>query len=111
MEVATEQFKRCDLVKVAGRVDSQTAPQLEKAFRGITDAGRFRIVFDMSAVEFMSSAGLRAIIATQKICKRWNRGELVLAAVPQRLYETLELTGLVPLFKFYDDVLGAVASF
>jgi len=111
MELTTEQFKRCDLVKAAGRVDSQTAPQLEEAFRRITDAGRFRIAFDMSAVDFLSSAGLRALIATQKTCKRWNRGELVLAAVPQRIYQTLELTGLIPLFNLFDDALGAVGSF
>jgi anti-sigma B factor antagonist len=111
MEVTTEQFKRCDLVKAAGRVDSQTAPQLEEAFRQITDAGRFRIAFDMSGVNFLSSAGLRALIATQKTCKRWNRGELVLAAVPQRIYETLELTGLIPLFNLFDDAVGAVGSF
>jgi anti-sigma B factor antagonist len=111
MELTTEQFKRCDLVKAAGRVDSQTAPQLEEAFRRITDAGRFRIAFDMSAVDFLSSAGLRALIATQKTCKRWNRGELVLAAVPPRIYETLELTGFIPLFNFFDDAVGAVGSF
>jgi anti-sigma B factor antagonist len=111
MELTTEQFKRCDLVKATGRIDSQTVPQLEEAFRRITDAGRFRIVFDMSAVGFVSSAGLRAMIATQKTCKRWNRGELKLAAVPQRILETLELTGFVPLFKFYDDAVGAVGSF
>jgi anti-sigma B factor antagonist len=111
MELATERYKRCDLVKVTGRVDSQTAPQLEKAFGRITDAGRFRIVLDMEAVEFLSSAGLRTMIDTQKTCKRWNRGQLVLAAAPQRIYETLDLTGLVPLFTFFDDAVGAVGSF
>jgi anti-sigma B factor antagonist len=111
MELTTERFKRCDLVKAAGRIDSQTAPQLEEAFRRITAAGRFRIAFDMSAVDFVSSAGLRAMIGTQKICKRWNRGELVLAGVPQRIYETLELTGFVPLFSFFDDAVAAVGSF
>jgi anti-anti-sigma factor len=111
MELTTERYKRCDLVKVVGRIDSQTAPQLEEAFRRITDAGRFRIVFDMDAVEFLSSAGLRAMIDTQKTCKRWNRGKLVLAGVPQRIYETLDLTGLIPLFNFFDDAVGAVGSF
>jgi len=111
MELTTEKFKRCDLVKATGRIDSQTAPQLDEAFRGITKNGRFRIVFDMSGVEFVSSAALRVMIATQKICKRWNRGELVLAGVPQRIYEALDLAGFLPLFKFFDDVVEAVGSF
>jgi anti-anti-sigma factor len=111
MEVSTTAFKRCDLVKATGRIDSQTAPQLESAFNEIMDANRFNVVFDLSDVGFVSSAGLRVMIAVQKACKRWNRGELVLAQVPQRIYETLDLAGFVPLFKFFDEVVDAVGSF
>jgi anti-sigma B factor antagonist len=111
MEVTTRQHKRCDLVTASGRIDSQTAPRLEVAFQAIQDADRYGIVFDMGAVDFVSSAGLRVMIAAQKECKRWNRGELVLVNVPQRIYETLDLAGFVPLFRIYDDVVGAVGSF
>jgi len=111
MELTSEQLKRCDLVKVAGRIDSQTAPQLAEAFDTITEAGRFKVVFDMGDVDFISSAGLRVLIDVQKTCKRWNRGQLVLATVPERIYETLDLTGFVPLFNLFDDVLHAVGSF
>jgi len=111
MKVTTKQFKRCDLVKATGRIDSQTAPQLAEAFDAINEADQFKIVFDMSEASFISSAGLRVLINVQKICKRWNRGELVLTNVPQRLYEALDLAGFVPLFKFFDDVVEAVGSF
>jgi anti-sigma B factor antagonist len=111
MEVTTKQFKRSDLVKATGRIDSQTAPQLAEVFDALTEADRFKIVFDMSGVEFLSSAGLRVLINVQKTCKRWNRGELVLANVSQRIQETLDLAGFVPLFRFSDDVLEAVGSF
>ncbi len=111
MEVTTTQFKRCDLVKATGRIDSQTAPQLAEAFSAINEAGRFKIVFDMGGVDYVSSAGLRVMIDVQKTCKRWNRGEMVLANVPQRIYEALDLAGFVPLFKLFDDVVEAVGSF
>ena len=111
MEVTTTQFKRCDLVKATGRIDSQTAPQLAEALDVINEASRFNIVFDMSGVDFVSSAGLRVMINVQKTCKRLNRGEMVLACVPQRIYEALDLAGFVPLFKFFDDVVEAVGSF
>ena len=111
MELTTEQLKRCDLVEAAGRIDSQAAPQLAEALNTINEAGRFKIVFDMSGVDFMSSAGLRVLIDVQKTCKRWNRGQMVLASVPERIYETLDLTGFVPLFNIFDDVLHAVSSF
>jgi len=111
MEVSTTQYKHCDLVKASGRVDSATAPQLAEVIEEITNTGRYKIALDLSDVEFMSSAGLRVLISTQKSCKRYNRGEIVLAVVPERIYEALDLAGFVPLFKFYDNVLDAVGSF
>ena len=111
MEVTTKEFKRCSLVQANGRIDSRTAPQLAEVFNKIIEADRFRIVFDMGGVDFVSSAGLRVLISTQKTCKRWNRGELVLAGVPQKIRDVLDLAGFVPLFKFYDTDVEAVGSF
>lgn len=111
MEVTTNQLKRCDLVKATGRIDSATAPQLAEVLTEIHENGRFRIVFDMTDVDFISSAGLRVLISAQKTCKRWNRGEVVLAGVPQKIYDVLDLAGFVPLFKFFDTDAEAVGSF
>ncbi|HSO28063.1 MAG TPA: STAS domain-containing protein [Anaerolineales bacterium] len=111
MEIDTTQYKHCDLIQVVGRVDSYTAPQLGEAFDEITGAGRYKIVFDMEGIDFMSSAGLGTLIGAQKTCKRYNRGEVVLVKVPQRIYEALELAGFVPLFRFYDNVTDAVGNF
>jgi anti-sigma B factor antagonist len=111
LEVTTDQFRRCDLVKASGRIDSHTAPQLEDAFEAIIAAGRFKLVFDMSGVDYVSSAALRVMINTQKTCKRWNRGEMVLASVPEPIHGALDLAGFVPLFKMFDNVTSAVGSF
>jgi len=111
MEVTTNQYKHCDLIKAKGRIDSATASLLAAAAEAITNAGHYKIVFDMSEVEYMSSAGLRVLISTQKTCKRYNRGEVVLALVPKRIYDALELAGFVPLFRFFDDITAAVGSF
>ncbi len=110
MEINTTHYKHSDLVKVTGRVDSFTAPKLAEVMEEITDSGRYKIAFDMSGLEYMSSAGLRVLISTQKTCKRYNRGEVVLACVPQRIYDALDLAGFIPLFKFYDDVTAAIGN-
>jgi anti-sigma B factor antagonist len=77
----------------------------------VTKDGRFKIVLDMAGLEYMSSAGFRALLAAQRTCKRYNRGELVLASVPERIKEALELAGFNELFKTYSDSLTAVGSF
>jgi anti-sigma B factor antagonist len=111
MEISVTQYKRCDLVKANGRIDSSTAPQLEEALQSITDAGRFKIVFDMSDVHFMSSKGWWVLIQAQKKCKRYKRGELVLARVREEIRSSLDLVGMGTYFKIFDDVTAAVGSF
>jgi anti-sigma B factor antagonist len=111
MEITTKQFKSCDLVAVKGRIDSSTAPQLSEALEGITGDGRYKIVLDMSDLEYMSSAGFRALLTSQRVCKRYNRGEIVLAVVPERVQDALELAGFTELFKTYDDTVEAVGNF
>lgn len=110
MDISVQPYKHSDLVKANGRIDSYTAPQLAEAFNKITDEGRFKIAFDMSELDFLSSAGLRVLINTQKTCRRYNRGELVLVNIPENIYAALDLAGFIPLFKIYDDVLTAVGS-
>lgn len=111
MEISTAHYKHCDLVKVAGRVDSSTAPTLTDSLGKVVDSGHYKIVMDFSGLQFMSSAGLRALISTQKICKRYNRGEVVIAAAPANIMSVFELAGLDAIFRFYPDVPAAVGNF
>lgn len=111
MEVQTTQFKRCDVVKAAGRLDSYTAPDLEKALNAITEAGRFKIVFDMSDINFVSSKGWWVMIDTQKKCRRYKRGELVIANIQPAIRDSLQLVGMSNYFKNFDDITAAVGSF
>lgn len=111
MEITTQNFKHCDLLKVSGRVDSFTAPKLNEAIEALNKDDRFRIVIDMTDLEYMSSAGFRALLVGQRNCKRYNRGEVALACVPPRIMEAFDLTGFTPLFNIFDDVTSAVGHF
>lgn len=111
MEITTTQFKRCELVSIKGRVDSFTAPKLGEALNEITQNGNYNIALEMSGVDYVSSAGLRVMIDIQKTCKQIYKGEVVLVNVPKRIYETLELAGFVPLFRFFENETEAVGSF
>ena len=111
MQTEIKEFKHCAVIEIKGRVDSSTAPQLTQALEKATDDGRFKLVLDMTDLEYMSSAGFRALLAAQRTCKRYNRGEVVLASVPDRVREALELAGFTELFKSFDNALTAVGSF
>jgi anti-sigma B factor antagonist len=111
MEIKTTQLKRTDVVDVDGRIDSFTAPNLEETLNELMSKGRYKIVVDMSDVDFMSSKGWWVLIETQKNCKRYNRGEVVLVGVQERIRESLDLVGMGSYFKIFDDVTTAVGSF
>jgi anti-sigma B factor antagonist len=111
MEITVQEFKHCDMITIKGRVDSATAPQLTQALETANDGGKYKLVVNMKDLEYMSSAGFRALLAAQRNCKRYNRGEVVLAEVPDRIQEALELAGFTELFKTFDDPLLAVGHF
>mgnify|MGYP006288675611 FL=1 len=107
MEITTQQLDDCDVVKARGRIDSMTAPALEEAFEAITEAGRYRIVFDMSEVNFISSVGLRVMIDAQKACRR-SGGEVVVAGLSPLIDRAFDLAGYHSLFEVCDTVDEAV---
>jgi anti-sigma B factor antagonist len=111
MEITHREFKRVDLMTVSGRVDSNSAPDLEATLKGINDDGRYRIVLNLKDLEYISSAGLRVLVSRAKNCRRYNRGDLRLAQVPDRIQDVLEMAGLDVLFKAYPDAASAVGSF
>jgi anti-sigma B factor antagonist len=65
----------------------------------------------MDDVDFMSSKGWWVLIETQKSCKRYNRGEIVLSAVQERIRDSLDLVGMGSYFQTFEDLVGAVANF
>lgn len=75
---------------LVGRLDTQTAPQLEKIvldeLQGIT-----RLVFDLKGMEYISSAGLRVLLTAQKKMKK--QGEMELYNVGELAMEVFEVTG------------------
>ncbi|NLD73388.1 MAG: STAS domain-containing protein [Chloroflexi bacterium] len=111
MQISTTPLKRCTLVNLKGRFDSNTSPDLQKAIREILDAGVFRIVLDMEGVEFFGSAAIRVLVMTYKECRRWNRGDVRLCRVPERIVRVLDLAGISPLVQMFDDCTLAVGSF
>lgn len=111
MEAQVTEYKRCVLIKVDGRIDSSNAQDFQTVMEGQTNAGQFKLALDMENINFISSRGWWVLVQTQKTCKRYNRGELVLANIQDEIRESLDLVGLNLYFKMFDDTTSAVAYF
>ena len=111
MEITTKELKRVILVAPVGRIHHQSAPELQKTLDDLINQGQFKLVLDLSGVNYISSAGLRVLLAARKAVKRWNRGDLRLAHIQPYVRDTLDLVGFTRIFEIYDDVVDAVGSF
>ena len=113
LEINVEKLKRVVLVTVEGRIDSTNASELDDALKETMNDG-YNIVVNLSAVDYMSSAGLRALVSALRECKK-RRGDLAISAPSKRVAEVLELAGLTtgptPLFAIFENDTSAVGSF
>ena len=79
-------------ITIAGRLDTVTAPQLEAEFKQSIN-GIEKLVLDFAELEYLSSAGLRVILAAQKVMNK--QGEMVIRNVNETVNEIFEVTGFI----------------
>jgi anti-anti-sigma factor len=111
MEITEKAMRRCHYIGLAGRLDAATAPQLDAVLDASMQQGNYRFVLDMTELTYISSRGLKTLIRARKETRRFNRGDVRLAALQPSIQEVLEFTGLLPLFPVFDDPVEAVGSF
>lgn len=112
MEIKVEKMKRCELVTLSGQIDSANAPALEQQLLDLIEAGNKNLVLNFRDVTFISSPGLKALLAAQiRTRKKMPPGEVVIAEISPKMKEILDLVGLHHLFKYYDSDVEAVGSF
>lgn len=75
-----------------GRVDTTTAPQLEKEIKGSID-GISELILDFAKLDYISSAGLRVLLSAQKAMNK--QGEMKILNVNETVMEILDVTGFV----------------
>lgn len=97
------------VVRPVGDVDTATAGPLRAAIGEQVAAGAVHVVLDLSAVDFMGSAGLALLIAEREAAIARD-GQLRLAGVPRTAGRALSLTGLTELFDTYPDAETAAAD-
>ena len=77
-------------IAVLGRLDTTTAPQLEAELKhsigGVTELN-----FDFTGLEYLSSAGLRVLLAAQKVMNK--QGKMTIRGVNETIMEVFEITG------------------
>ena len=90
MNINIEKNNGTTVIKLDGRLDTTTAPELEKAINGEGDALK-SLVLDFNGVDYISSAGLRVLLTAQK--KMNVQGHMELINVSESVMDIFERTG------------------
>ena len=90
MNINIEKENGITLMKLEGRLDTTTAPELEKAINNEGDALK-SLVLDFKGVDYISSAGLRVLLTAQK--KMNIQGQMELNNVSEAVMDIFEMTG------------------
>lgn len=96
------------VVKVVGRMDATSAPQFEEECAKWIEQGEKNLVVDMGGLEYISSAGLRSILATGKKLKG-SGGVLVFGNMQGMVKEVFDISGFTSIFPVYDTLEAALA--
>jgi len=110
LEIDVREAGGVAVLAVRGSLDGLTAEELESRLEREIDSGKVRWVVDLGALEYVSSAGLRALLGCMTSA-RGPGGDLRLAAAPAAVERVLDLAGFTTILKLFSSLDEALGSF
>lgn len=95
------------LVELVGRLDSNSSGDFEKSLPNLFDGPGIKVVFDMTQLNYISSAGLRVVLMSAKRAKA-AQGRLLLCGLQPHVKEVFEISGFLKLLEIADGRLSAI---
>jgi anti-anti-sigma factor len=102
LQIDLEEVGRQIILRIDGRLDAAAAPILEKKVNGLIDENHYHLLFDMSNVDYMSSAALRVFLAMSKKV-HGKKGDLILFSLTDDVEEIVKMAG-------FDRILHTAAN-
>ena len=112
MEITHRVENEILIIAIKGRLDAATAPIADETIKKTLEENTNRLLFDLSALEYLSSGGLRVILGAAKEIRR-REGKVALAGLNQYVYEIFEVSGfnsLIPIKDTVEEGLKDLAS-
>jgi anti-sigma B factor antagonist len=109
MEITITAQGVASVLAVCGRVDTVTAGDLESAINGLIEKGNRKLLLDFEGVSYISSGGLRVLLATAK--KLRNDGDrYALCRLSPEVQKVMKLAGFTSIFSIYTSPEEALAG-
>ena len=107
MEFAQESAGDVVIARLAGRLDSSSAPAAEEQLTRLVGSAAPRLAIDLSRLEYISSAGLRVLLLVARKVQQAN-GKLALFGLAPSVSEVFSISGFNTIFTIRDDAAAAI---
>ena len=100
------------VLAITGELDSKTYSELESKAESVIDGGSTNLLFDLTEIDFMGSAGLRALHSiSNRLKESDNGGQMMLCKPSDAVNRVFKTLGFDQFFTIHDDVNIAISSF
>lgn len=111
MNISESQQGAVTILKVQGKLDAASSPELDKRLSSLVENGTRQIALDLSGLDYVSSAGLRVFLSAAKRLKQAH-GKLALANLSAQVQQIFDIAGfesILPIFKTINEAVDACA--
>ena len=109
MEIETIKKDNTCIVSVKGRMDALSSPEFEKKIDELIEAGENFFIVDFEKVDYISSAGLRAILSSSKKLKK-QEGHLLISSLKDNVKKVFDIAGFSSILPIYETVNAALEN-
>lgn len=102
LKIELEEVEDRVILRIDGRIDAASAPALDRKIEGLIAEDRCRLLLDFSRVDYLSSAGMRTLLAASKKAKA-KHGMVILFSLSDEVEEIIKMAG-------FDKVLRICSS-
>ena len=108
MDISTKTVEQVTVVEITSNIDGKTAPEVLRQVSELIQP-EVKILLDMSQVGYMSSAGLRMLLATYRQVSS-SDGHIVLVGLSEEIQDTMSMTGFLRFFTTAETVEAGLAA-
>jgi anti-anti-sigma factor len=109
MDIGESRNGETGILTISGRLDASSSPALPPRASALCDTGIRTLLIDLQQVEYLTSAGFRALIAVKRQAERASV-ELALCGLNEMVHDLFEVGGLLGSFSIHPDATSALAS-
>lgn len=110
MNITTKDVNEIKVVEFDGELDTTSSPAAESQLNQLREQGVRKILVDLEKMDFISSAGLRVLLATAQELKKAG-GELRVCNLNEIVQEVFDISGFSSLLMVFDNEAEAVNGF